>query len=60
MKIESLIFVTLLFALTGCATQTPVAVQCPEQAPVSKWMMEPSKNQWLMNSSSPAPKTPQK
>ena len=60
MKIKSLLFVTLLFAITGCATQVPVAVQCPEQAPVSKWMMEPAKNLWLMNSSEPAPKTPQK
>lgn len=34
----------MLLLLTGCATHNPVAVQCPEMAPVSRWMMEPSKN----------------
>lgn len=60
MKKSYLLFATLLFVITGCATHTPVAVQCPEMPPVSKWMMEPAKNLWLMNSSEPAPKTPQK
>ena len=50
---------TLLLA--GCATTqpVPVAVQCAQMAPVSEWMMAPSRNAYLTkNSSKTPPKTP--
>ena len=60
MKIVSLPFAMLLCGLTACATNNPVAVQCPEMAPVSRWMMEPSKNSYLLTpiSSKNAQQTP--
>ena len=54
MNRKSLAYVLMLLLITSllsaCASdpqRIPVAVQCPEMAPVSAWMMEPAKNAYL-------------
>ena len=55
-----LLITSLLSACASDPQRIPVAVQCPEMAPVSAWMMTTSANAYLTKPLSETPqKTPQ-
>jgi len=54
------LLVCVLALLTGCCQQCIQGATCPEMPKVPKFMVEESRNSWLVppNSSQPAEKTP--